>query len=59
MPRHRIRPTFSIPLRPGPNEAMEILRERLKGTDYDECTRSKGRCAYFFVDEEERGGVHL
>jgi hypothetical protein len=33
---------------------MEILRERLRGTDYDECTRSKGRCAYFFVDEEER-----
>jgi hypothetical protein len=33
---------------------MGILRERLRGTDYQECTRSKGRCAYFFVDEEER-----
>jgi hypothetical protein len=33
---------------------MSILRERLRGTDYMECTRSKGRCAYFFVDEEER-----
>jgi hypothetical protein len=33
---------------------MEALRERLKETDYEECTRSKGRCADFFVDEEER-----
>lgn len=33
---------------------MKTLRERLKGTDYRECTRSKGRCADFFVDEEER-----
>ena len=54
MQGHPIRPTFSIPLVPGPDEAMAILRERLKGMDYDECTRSKGRCAYFFVDEEER-----
>lgn len=54
MPQHRIRPTFSIPLAPGADEVMGILRERLQGTDYEECTRSKGRCAYFFVDEEER-----
>ena len=54
MPRHRIRPTFSIPLQHDPNEAMEILRERLKGSDYEGCTRSKGRCADFFVDEAER-----
>ena len=54
MEGHRIRPRFSIPLAPGPDEAMEVLRDRLRGTDYDECTRSKGRCAYFFVDEEER-----
>jgi hypothetical protein len=33
---------------------MDTLRERLKGMDYHECTQSKGRCAYFFVDEEER-----
>jgi hypothetical protein len=33
---------------------MGILRERLLGTRYTDCTRSKGRCAYFFVDEEER-----
>lgn len=33
---------------------MEILRDRLRGSDYEECTRSKGRCAYFFVNEEER-----
>jgi hypothetical protein len=33
---------------------MEVLRARLMGTDYEECTRSKGRCAYFFVNEEER-----
>jgi len=54
MTRRRIRPTFAIPLIPEPNEAMSILRERLQGTDYQECTRSKGRCAYFFVDEDER-----
>jgi hypothetical protein len=51
---HLIRPTFSIPLAPQPDEAMEILRGRLQGTDYDECTQSKGRCAYFFVDEKDR-----
>jgi len=33
---------------------MEVLRERLKGADYAECARSKGRCADFFVDESER-----
>ena len=33
---------------------MTILRERLKGMDYDECTHSKGHCAYLFVDEKER-----
>ena len=54
MQGHSIRPTFSIPLTPGADEAVTILRERLKGMDYDECTRSKGRCAYFFVDEKER-----
>lgn len=54
MEGHRLRPTFSIRLGPGPDEAMAELRDRLRGTDYDECTHSKGRCAYFFVDEEER-----
>ncbi len=54
MQGHRIRPSFSIPLTPGPDDAMEVLRERLRGGNYEECTRSKGRCAYFFVDEEER-----
>jgi len=54
MEKPRIRPTFSIPLSPGADEAMGILRERLRGMDYEECARSKGRCAYFFVDEDER-----
>jgi len=54
MQGHRIRPSFSIPLTPGPDDAMEVLRERLRGGNYEECTRSRGRCAYFFVDEEER-----
>jgi len=54
MDRPRIRPTFSIPLSPGADEAMDILRERLKGTDYEDCSRSKGRCADFFVGEDER-----
>jgi len=50
----RIRPTFSIPLWPEPDPAMEELRNRLADTPHQECTRSKGRCAYFFVMEEER-----
>ena len=54
MQKPRIRPTFSVHLAPGADEAMVELRERLRGTDYEDCTRSKGRCAYFFVDEEER-----
>lgn len=54
MEGHRIRPTFTIALRPGPDQAMGTLRERLEGTEYVDCTRSKGRCADFFVDEEER-----
>ena len=54
MPKPRIRPTFSIQLTPSADEAMGVMRDRLRGTDYEDCTRSKGRCAYFFVDEEER-----
>jgi len=54
MGRPRIRPTFFIPLAPDADEAMNTLRERLEGSDYEECTRSKGRCADFFVREEER-----
>jgi hypothetical protein len=54
MERPRIRPTFSIPLTPEPDAAMATLRERLTGTQYAECSRSKGRCAEFFVKEEER-----
>ena len=54
MTKNLIRPTFIVALAPGPDEAMGTLRERLRGTDYEDCTRSKGRCAYFFVKEEER-----
>jgi hypothetical protein len=54
MERPRIRPTFAIPLTDEADEAMAILRERLEGKNYVECTRSKGRCADFFVDESER-----
>jgi hypothetical protein len=54
MDRPRIRPTFSIPLAADADTAMATLRERLKGTAYEGCSRSKGRCADFFVDEEER-----
>ena len=54
MNRPRIRPTFSISLTPDADTAMAILRERLKGAAYAECSRSKGRCADFFVDEAER-----
>ncbi|MBT8396711.1 MAG: hypothetical protein HKO65_12415 [Gemmatimonadetes bacterium] len=54
MPKSRIRPTFSVHLTPQADEAMAELRSRLEGVDYADCTRSKGRCADFFVDEEER-----
>jgi hypothetical protein len=54
MARPRIRPTFSIPLAPDADTAMSTLRGRLAGTEYEECSRSKGRCAEFFVREEER-----
>ncbi|MGD2122335.1 MAG: hypothetical protein PVJ76_11355 [Gemmatimonadota bacterium] len=54
MPGHSIRPTFAIPLKPAADEAMDIFRGRLKDTRHEECTRSKGRCAYFFVEEGER-----
>ena len=54
MDRPRIRPTFSISLSPDADTAMATLRERLEGTEYEECSRSKGRCADFFVKDEER-----
>jgi len=54
MDRPRIRPTFSISLTPDADTAMSTLRERLKATEYEECSRSKGRCADFFVKEDER-----
>jgi len=54
MDRPSIRPTFTIPLAPDPDTAMAALRERLKGTEFEECSSSKGRCADFFVGERER-----
>jgi len=54
MDRPRIRPTFSIPLIPDADTAMSALRERLTGTEYEACSRSLGRCAEFFVKEDER-----
>ncbi len=54
MQKPRIRPTFSVFLAPQADEAMAELRDRLRGTDYEGCTRSKGRCADFFVDEDQR-----
>ncbi len=54
MAGHRIRPTFSVPLRKEPDQAMEILRERLRGADFARCARSKGRCVDLFVEGDER-----
>jgi hypothetical protein len=54
MDGHRLRPTFTIPLEPDPDEAMAVIRRRLEGTAYRECSRSKGRCADFFVNQAER-----
>lgn len=50
----RIRPSFRIPLNRSADEVMALLRERLKGSRYAECSRSKGRCADIFLDEEAR-----
>jgi hypothetical protein len=41
-------------MRPGPDEAMAVMRERLPGNPYHECTRWKGRQAFFFVAEDQR-----
>ncbi|MGW8266291.1 MAG: hypothetical protein ACWGSQ_07980 [Longimicrobiales bacterium] len=54
MARPRIRPTFTISLTSDADTAMSTLRQRLKGTEYEECSRSKGRCADFFVKDSER-----
>jgi len=54
MPGPRIRPTFSIPLAQNPEDSMTVLRDRLEGSQWSECVRSKGRCAEFFVREEDR-----
>ena len=54
MDRPRIRPTFFIRLAPDADAAMDTLRERLKDTEYEGCSRSKGRCADFYVEEDER-----
>ena len=54
MHRPKIRPTFSIPLAQDPDGSMAVIRERLEGTNWAECSHSKGRCADFFVEEGER-----
>lgn len=54
MDRPKVRPTFAVPLQVEANEAMGHLRERLKTVEHRDCTRSKGRCAEFYVPEEER-----
>jgi hypothetical protein len=54
MDRPEIRPTFSVRLTEDPNDAIEVMRGRLEDTDFQDCTRSKGRCAEFFVPEKER-----
>jgi hypothetical protein len=54
MSRPKIRPTFSIPLTPAPDEAMKIMRRRLEGSDWVECTKSKGSCADFFIEESKQ-----
>lgn len=37
-----------------PDEAMELLREQLKGSRYAECSPSRGRCADLSLDEDPR-----
>jgi hypothetical protein len=54
MDRPRIRPTFSIPLGVDADSAMEEMRRRLEASEWRECTKSKGRCADFFIEESER-----
>jgi hypothetical protein len=54
MDRPEIRPTFSVRLRDDPNDAIQVMRGRIEDTDFQDCTRSKGRCAEFYVPEGER-----
>ena len=50
----RIRPTFDLQLSKPPDEAITAMRRRL-GPEFQECSRSRGRCMDLFVDESERG----
>ena len=50
----RIRPTFTIPLSLDPDEAMALIRTRLQGSRYAECSRSRGRCADLYLDQKAR-----
>lgn len=54
MDRPKVRPTFAISLQEEANQAMDHLRERLKTVEHRDCTHSKGRCAEFYIPEEER-----
>jgi hypothetical protein len=54
MHRPKIRPTFSIPLSRDADGSMAFLRERLEGSNWSECSKSKGRCADFYIKEEAR-----
>jgi len=50
----RIRPTFTIHLSTPAEEVMATLRERLHGSEYADCSKSRGRCADLFLTKAER-----
>jgi hypothetical protein len=54
MTRPKIRPTFSVPLALDADTAIDEMRRRLDASEWVACTKSKGRCADFFIQESER-----
>lgn len=49
-----LRPTFDIDLELGPDDAMSALRRRMEAEPRTRRCQSKGRCAEFFLDDDER-----
>lgn len=50
----RLRPTFDLDLDLDPDDAMAALRRRMESAPRSRRCKSKGRCAEFFLADDER-----
>lgn len=50
----RLRPTFDLDLDLPPDHAMSALRRRMEGGPRSRRCQSKGRCAEFFLSDDDR-----